>query len=349
MILSALILTCNFAFASEGKVIRLKGNAKYKLFGKKSSWVDLNKGDVVPDKCTVKTEKKSFLLIKYPKKVTINIGAKSSYKVDLMNAAKGSSYYLMYGKMRALIETKLTDKDKINFNNQAVALGVRGTEFLQNAYIVKGKATSDVALIKGRLAVDASASAPKVKSFTLQAGQSFNTSELALNGMSAVKDIPSKLLESLKSGTDFMTNLQLPTGAVAPIGIASAGIAGLASGIGNALGSVAGSVLGSGSGNKEDKEEEKPEKPKKKAKPKKVAKKKLKKKEKKPKTMVQGLREFKYIPKDEPQEIREPLLTRKRDRKNNKCYYYIYRQVGGYGPKLLFKRTRDCDDYDYDL
>ena len=65
--------------------------------------------------------------------------------------------------------------------------------------------------------------------------------------------------------------------------------------------------------------------------------------------MVKGLIDFKYIIKDEPQDIREPLLNRKRDLKNNKCYYYIYKKIEGTEKELLFKRQGDCDEYDYDL
>lgn len=338
----------------DGKVIRVKGEAFLK---EKDKWVPVKEQQPIPPKGTFKTEKKSFLVVQFPNKTKINIGPNSKYNYVSTMDGKGQVYKFIIGKMRAIIQKKLGDGEKIRFKNKAVALGVRGTEFLQNSYIVNGKATSDVALLKGKLAVNAKASAPNLKNFMLKSGESFNTNELALNGMSAVKQIPADILKSLKNGADLLSNLQLPSGAAAPIGLIAGVGAGIASGIGNALGSAVGSALASGGDSSGSKDEDETLKVEEKPKQIQEAKKQLekpvvkrkKKKSKGPKTMVQGLINFKYVIKDEPQDIREPLLRRKQDLKANKCYYYIYKQIGGYGKKLLFKRQRDCDEYDYDL
>lgn len=354
------LFTFSQSYAAEGVIIRLKGEAKLKVpneanTSSKAAWMPLKKGDKVPDKAIIQTEKKSFLSIQFPQSVTINIGAKTSFKVDLSKNGKASSYQLLFGKMRAMIKKKLSQDEQIKFNNKAVALGVRGTEFLQNLYQVGGKSTSDVALLKGKLAVDASASS-KLKPFELIAGESFNTSELALKGMSAVKKIPAEILKGLLNPAQFMNNLQSASGAFAPVGlVAAGGLLAAGSLLKGGAGLLASAAVGGDQKQEQDKQPEKPPinpTPIQKEEPKKpIAKKLAVKQVAKPKvkTKVEGLIGFKYVIKEEPQDIREALLARKRDLKRNKCYYWIYRQIGGYGKKERFKRERDCDEYDYDL
>lgn len=347
------LLSSLVAQANVGKVIRLKGTAKIKITKGDEAWRALNQGDTVSDLSTIITEKKSFLSIEFPQRVTINIGAESSYTVDIGNGGKPASYHLLVGKMRAIINKKLSPEEKIKFNNKAVALGVRGTEFLQNAYLVNNKATSDVALLKGKLAVDPSGSS-QVKPFELNAGQSFNTSELALNGMSAVKKIPSDILNQLSDPANFMNNIQSASGTFSSVGMAAASGLLAAGALLNAAGGLASSdsTLDSSEDSLDRKEDKKKDQ-----KPIDTAKKdeELDKDKimnqgiEKSKTKVLGLIDFKYVIKDEPLDIRESLLRRKKDLKDNKCYFWIYRQIGGYGKKERFKRERDCDEYDYDL
>ena len=138
----------------------------------------------IPLKGIVKTEIKSFLVVKFPNKTTNKHWSKIFISVFLISKREVTSLQVYKGKIRAIIEKTLGDDEKIYFN-KAVALGVRGTEFF--LYIINGKTTSDVALLEGKLSVNAKASAPKLKKFILKSGESFNTNELALSGLSAVK------------------------------------------------------------------------------------------------------------------------------------------------------------------
>lgn len=338
---------------SFGKVVKLHGKAKV-LINKK--WQDLSLNDPIPRHSAVTTKKKSFVSIELIDKTIINLGPKSYFKIDATKP-KRPSFNLMVGKMRAIIKKKIGKNEKMKFDTAAVALGVRGTEFLQNIYLVKGKATSDVMLLKGKLAVNASASAPKLKPFEMTAGKSFNTSELARNGMSALKDIPASLLKSLSDPTKFLPNLQAATGALTPLGsLAGNLISGISGGVAAGVVGAAASGLISGS----DKDDQKVDQKKNavvKTDEKKLNKKNNEESMKKSKTeeVIKSASKvirpatFKYVLKNEPEDIREALQARKRDLKKNKCYFWFYKKIPGSGTKERFKRGRDCDDYDFDL
>lgn len=340
--------------SSYGKIIKLHGEAKI-LIQKK--WRKLSLNDSIPQFSAITTKKKSFISIELIDKTIINLGPKSYFKINAKKPMQ-PSFNLMVGKMRAIIQKKLGKNEKMKFDSAAVALGVRGTEFLQNIYMIKGKATSDVMLLKGKLAVNASASAPKLKPFEMTAGKSFNTSELAKNGMSALKDIPVNLLKSLSDPTKFLPKLQAASGVITPLGsLAGKLISGISGGVAAGMVGSATAALTSDNDSKTDKNKndsiknsKKVVKPKPKIKENSNDKSKVQNKElKSPNSNIVRPTSFKYILKNEPEDIREALQTRKQDLKNNKCYFWFYKKIPGSGAKERFKRGRDCDDYDFDL
>lgn len=321
LLLVVSLFSISSALAKVGTAIIIKGPVLKGDF-------PLQEGDPVEEGATITTKLGGFARLQMNDKTIINIGSESAllirtYKREV-NKRK-NVIKLLQGQFRILVKEHALDGEQIQFDSQQVSLGVRGTEFLSNSYMVGGAPSTDTLLIKGSLKV----SGTGFNSFMMEPGQYFNSQEIIRNGLKAIKKATPEVLDSLKENTEsLLPKIQTATGFVAPaIALASSLVPDI--------------ELGS-SRKKEERPKVLPAK--KKEEPKKV----LKPKEAK-KTSVKGPRQFSYDLRNEPWDIRDAVLNREKNKKENKCYYFFYKKLPGAGEPERFRRERDCDEFENDL
>jgi len=120
---------------------------------------------------------------------------------------------LLLGKLRIKINKKASEEDKIIINTPSISLGVRGTEILSNAYLVKNEPTTDLALLSGKGELDTSQLGIDTKSIELNKGEAVNTNLLKEKGVSSVQTLSPSARESLQNNEmSFLPNMQSPDG-----------------------------------------------------------------------------------------------------------------------------------------
>ncbi|PIP95425.1 MAG: hypothetical protein COW00_13050 [Bdellovibrio sp. CG12_big_fil_rev_8_21_14_0_65_39_13] len=269
----------------------------------------IESGDVITTGAT------SFAKIELKDQTIVTLGPSSEFDFAQYKNSQGerdSLYNIIRGQVRIHVQKKTGPKEKINFKSGIVALGVRGTEFLVNAYQAANKATADVALVSGELAVEGQG----IKPFRLQAGEYFNSNELIANGTSAVQKLNPEMLKKIKQ--DFMPNLQSATGALLGFG---------------ALVAAATSVIPDSKDQKEEKPTPIVEEKKKEA----------------ASLQTRHGEGFAYDLAKEPWDIRDNVMNFEENKKQNDCFYFFYKKLPGAGEEERFRRSRSCDDFDFDL
>jgi|GEM_PF-1933784 len=309
-----------------GKVVLIKGQGLAAGF-------PIKMGSEVKEGDTVKSLKKSFIRLKMKDETIINLGPESeivfkSYKVK--DDKRNNVARLLMGKMRVIVRRFATGNEKIEFNTGLVSLGVRGTEFLVNAYPQGSVPVNDTLLLKGELIV----SGAGFERFDMSAGEYFNSQDLMRNGMSALKNLKPKLIKRLlENGEELLPKLS-GEGAISDLGRAfneSLGIAGAG---------VTGAIGAAGMVRPVTKEL---------ASRKKKTKKPIEKRTDEVVSKVKGVLSFQYDLKNEPWPIRDAVLNSKKNKGNNDCFYFFYKKLPGAGEPELFRRQRDCDEFDYEL
>ena len=138
--------------SSSGNVIKLIGKA-WKLSKNLPKPTPLRKGSSVSSGDIIQTEKKSFVKVEMTDETILSVGPNSKLEIKhyeyQTNSIRKTIYKLQYGKLRSLIKKKAKEGDEIRVNTKAVAMGIRGTEILSNAYVVQNKATTDTMLLSG--------------------------------------------------------------------------------------------------------------------------------------------------------------------------------------------------------
>lgn len=353
--LSVLLLMCTLSAEastqSSGNIVKMVGKA-WKLSKSLPKPIALKKGSSVSSGDIIQTDKKSFVRIRMSDETILSVGPKSKLEIKhyeyKSNAIRKTIYNLQYGKLRSLINKKAKKGDEIKINTKVVAIGVRGTEILSNAYLVQKKATTDTMLLSGQANASVSGAS---KSFDVTAGQVFNSNKFGTEGMKALEKVTPDTLAALKKNPNaFLPNLQLPSGKFIQfenllrkgLGLPSLPASAIGAGAGAIAGALAGAAAGLAAGESDDDKKE--------AKPVAVkpAEKKVEQKRKgqHPNIIEQaGPVDLAKLPDD----IREAYQKRKQMRKENECYYWFYKKIPGYGNVERFRRERDCDEYDYDL
>lgn len=321
LILTILVSPQIYAENIIGQITKLKGFVK-------RDKMDMRSGDKIYEGDTLQVEDASFVRVKLSDNTQISLGPNSEFifkKNKISDGKRDQVFNLIKGKMRAIINKKATKGEKIRFKVKNVSLGVRGTEFINSAYSIKGVPSADTTLLRGKLAVKGQGT----KAYGMKAGTSFNSAELASKGKLAFKKVPPGLLKKLLANPDsFLPNIQLPDGAFSSL---TSMLGSVASGLGVAAAATA--VLGDSDEKKEEPEEALEE--------------------------VEGVKEekanglplttFEYDLSKEKWDIRDALVNRKKYRKDNKCFYYFFKTLPGGGEEERFRRERDCDEFENDL
>jgi hypothetical protein len=348
-------LNTQAATQSSGSIVKLVGKA-WKLSKSLPKPISLKNGSSVSSGDIVQTDKKSFVRIRMTDETILSVGSKSKLEIKhyeyQTNSIRKTIYKLQYGKLRSFIKKKAKEGDEIRVNTNAVAIGIRGTEILSNAYVVQNKATTDTMLLSGKANASVNGTSKAIKSFEIKAGQVFNSNKFnSTEGLKALDKVAPETLEALKKNPNaFLPNLQLSTGKFLDfknalrkgLGLPSLPVSAVGAGAGAIAGALTGTAAGLAAGNSgDDKKEDKAV----------VAKSASKKVEQKKKGQHPNIIE-QAGPVDLaklPDDIREAYQKRKQMRKENECYYWFYKKIPGYGNVERFRRERDCDEYDYDL
>lgn len=310
LITAILTCLCTLAQAQQiGTITQLKGMI---YFHKRM----MNLNDEVHLGDVLKSDTGSFAKIIMNDKTVITLGPSSEIAFTKFEAApkqRDSLYQILKGQVRVKVIEKTTSNEAIRVASPAIALGVRGTEILMNAYEVGAKNVSDVALLTGKVEV----SGQNIKSFELNAGEYFNSEQLKQLGNQAIKNLSKEALEKIQ-GDSFLPKLQAPDGAFL-----------------NALGAiaVAAPIVATAQNTpiaaSEEKEEE----------------------IQAPPVVVQKQQTngFRYELAKEPWDIRDNVMNYKSNLGKNHCYYYFYKKLPGGGEEERFRRERSCDDFEYEL
>jgi hypothetical protein len=327
-----------FATAKVGELLLVKGVVKV---GDRAGSVgfELSSGDII------KTGKKSFVRLRLEDKTIMHIGPDSELNLKDIAATKTrpkkSLVHLMKGKARIWAHKRKHKDSALEVKSHQISMAVRGTEILTNVYPLGSGMSSDVLLAEGIVEV----SGPGVNSFKLTQGQYFNDQGLYRQGLQAVKKLDPKQLEKLRSIKDkFIPNFHDINGQAIDLGNALSKTLSLP-GVGLPImaAGVAASAKAAAKLPAVMAEEEKKQKKKVKA----VVRK--KKKRKKVKKARGKWHHFEYDLAREPEDIREAVMNYEQNSKENNCFYYFYKSIPGSGSKERFRRTRSCDDIDYDL
>lgn len=284
----------------------------------------LIKGDSLHEGDQITTLKESLVILKMNDQTTLTLGAESKLtlaKYSNPNESRDNLIKLLRGQMRALIEKRTSPDEKIRFDTQLISVGVRGTEFLTNAYFVGNAPSTDTLLLEGSLEVTGTGFEP----FTLKEGEYFNSQEIVKMRSDAIKEANPQELEMLKTRKEnFFPELQTPEGfrpLLLAIPLAISGLPKLDLIPEDSEKESKQVSLTSASENQKEFEQDKRPAPK------------------------EG---FSYNLKLEPWDIRDAVLQSKMNPKNKdkgKCYYFFYKRLPGSGKPERFRRERECNEF----
>lgn len=308
--------------------------------GEETKELKLEQGSEIEAGYTITTKDKSFAQISLPDETILNIGPNSQMMIeqlDVTTASRKVSLLHINGQIRSLINRKSVEGDSWKLNTKAVSVGVRGTEFLSNAYLVGAKDTTDVALLKGEVLADVSKTGSSFKDITLKPGQFFNSSEIASKGIDGIKTLSKEVLESLQQNAEnFLPKLQDLNGDLIDLDKSlrsNLGLPPLAAATG-LLGAVATAPLLTGGSDDDEKEEEKP-----------VLAPVKKEENTKSRVVIKGGKHKEL--KDQPWDIRDAMINASDKRVDNTCFFWFYKSIPGSGDLERFRRERNCEDYEY--
>ncbi|OUR99826.1 hypothetical protein A9Q84_02015 [Halobacteriovorax marinus] len=299
-----------------GKVTLLRGKAR---IIRDAGEVKLSKGSSIQENDLIKTAPQSLVRVIFSDKTKVLIGPNSEFQIEDYSVEKRVNVFkLVTGQFRAKIEKKVRKGESLDFKTKLAGLGVRGTEFLTNSYIVQGKSVTDTALLKGSLAT----SIEGANSFQLKAGQAFNTNALSM-GKGLTKLSPEVVEKLLASADSLLPNMQNLDGTFNKINdLINKSLSNLSSP--SLTPAIVGASLGMATVSQKI-----------------IPKLKKKKKKKRNKQKIDLAKE--------PWDIRDALMRKKALRVTNDCFYWFYKTIPGGGEAERFRRERDCDEFDNDL
>ncbi|WP_084703433.1 FecR domain-containing protein [Bacteriovorax sp. Seq25_V] len=190
-----------------GKVILTRDNKNEILTVQKT----VNESD------SIRTSKKGYAQILMKDDTLVKLSQNTSLNLVEFKSENQKNrqvtYDLELGKIRVLVNQKL-GKGHIKLKTRALTLGVRGTEFLVNSYLGKGKYETDVAVLEGVVEIfilNKNGVPVPGMNIQLNPGEYLNSTKANEVGVSlAVQQIPYDVFTALKSKADtFLENKKM--------------------------------------------------------------------------------------------------------------------------------------------
>lgn len=147
---------------------------------------------------TLKTKSSTTLRIKQVDDSILTIGPKSELIIQSFGKKfkKKSLISLLKGQIRAWVREKSKDqKDVFKITTNDISIGVRGTDFLTNSYLVNGKETTDILLLEGGIKGNFASN----KSFSFKPGEYINSNYLDQGPKKIDKETLKALLDNKES------------------------------------------------------------------------------------------------------------------------------------------------------
>ena len=192
-------------FASIGKVTLVKGEV-WAVRGQNKHTLALNDNLYSDDE--IISQNRSLLKVTLNDETSIIIGPHSHFHfTDVRLNKKGegrSTYDITYGFIRAKFVRKKKEGE-VTFKTKNVAMGVRGTEFIIEVHDKDGKSHSKIALLRGKVDVEAfHPDKKKSHTFKLKKDHHFNSHTFEAKGIKhAHKKIQKKHLKGLNKNTAY--------------------------------------------------------------------------------------------------------------------------------------------------
>lgn len=208
LILLLLICAFNiqFAYSAEviGRVVKSHGVAQ-KI--NKSMKVDQNlkEGDELYQGDIIKTGKSSLVKVLMKDDTLFQIGPQTEFGFEEFKFRtkkdRDATYNLARGKLRSLFTVKSKTKS-LRIKTPSAAMGIRGTEILSDVYSHNGQLKTDIALVSGKLEIDARGTGNKIETFLIKPGFVLEMGK-ALQGSKILakpkmREIPKKIFTKLK-------------------------------------------------------------------------------------------------------------------------------------------------------
>jgi len=212
----------NEAPARIGRAVLVKGTVfKEGPTGK----VLLKNGDHLLEGDVVNSSNRSFVKVLMKDDTIFSLGPKTKFVFEKFHfqtkSKRTATYNVVRGKVRSLFTVKSPDKS-LKIKTPTVTMGIRGTEILTDVYKMKGIVKTDVALVEGKLEVNAVLKGKITKTVDLKPGFIFKTSKDKPTkgpGSKALVKIPKIAFDQLKKGDKkggrvFLSDALIDNGAV---------------------------------------------------------------------------------------------------------------------------------------
>lgn len=165
---------CNSAFSQDhaGRVVKIIGQAKH--IGIDGQEKSLHLGDYLHEGDQVETANASMIKILMNDDTLFHVGPNSHFVLEqfqmVTKSERRAVYQILKGKMRSLFTIKAKEGD-LKIKTPNVAMGVRGTEIVSDVYMLDEKLQTDIALVSGKLEIEAEGAEGSVNKSIIEAGE----------------------------------------------------------------------------------------------------------------------------------------------------------------------------------
>lgn len=136
--------------AQTAKVLMVRGKVTKLLPGKSQASL-VKRGEVLPEDTSVLTQDRSLVRLRFADNSTMNLGPKSKVVISKMPEQKPNMINLLTGAVKAEVNKKDNNKNKMIVKTRSAVMGVRGTKF-QATFNPVNKSTTLVT-VEGKVAM----------------------------------------------------------------------------------------------------------------------------------------------------------------------------------------------------
>jgi hypothetical protein len=143
--------------------------------------VPLKRNSPVFEKDTIITGSDGFVKILMNDDTVFDLGETSKFTFEKFKLKtkqdRKAKYNFSYGKMRSIFTIKAKSKKDLQIKTPDVVMGVRGTEILADVFENKGKLTTNIALVSGKLNITVPSIKDVANNFNITPGSMFSSKD----------------------------------------------------------------------------------------------------------------------------------------------------------------------------